>query len=81
MTRLGRSALGLDAESGATKSVMRNLQKDRPDTFEPVGYSFSTESLEIYTRQAKTWLGDHSELSEQTINSADYSVALEHFHQ
>lgn len=69
-------------ESPATKAVMRNLQKSKPESgHEPVGYSFvgRDTTLETFTADAKAWLGDKTELRSSTINGADYSVAFDYF--
>lgn len=68
-----------EPESRWTLAVMRWLQTERPGTFEPVGYSFASESVSEYAEGAKRWLRNHSELSTRCINRADYSVALEFF--
>jgi hypothetical protein len=66
-------------ESPATQAVMRNLQADKPGTFESVGVSFTLSSLEEYTRQAQAWLGDKSELRSKTIESADWAQVYAYF--
>lgn len=67
-------------ESAATKHVMRNLQKGTPsDPWGSVGEHFHMDSVESYRSEAMAWLKENSELSTRTIESADYSVALEHF--
>jgi hypothetical protein len=65
-------------ESKATRAVMLQLQK-RYGMWESVGSSFQMDSLTSFTHDAKAWLGDKSELSGRTIDSADYQVAYEHF--
>jgi hypothetical protein len=69
-------------ESPATKAVMRNLQRGKPETgHEPIGYSFvgRDTTLETFTADAKAWLGDKTELKSSTIDGADYSVAFDYF--
>lgn len=68
-----------EKESRETQDVMRHLQKDKPDSYEPVGYSFPFDSVEGYRERAIAWLGEHTNLSSTTINNADYSVALDFF--
>ncbi|MFD5069122.1 hypothetical protein ACFWNC_14490 [Streptomyces sp. NPDC058369] len=64
----------------ATNHVARNLQKDHPDNpFQRVHESMRYDSLEIFTADCKSWLGDHSALKSSTINSADYAELYRDF--
>jgi hypothetical protein len=78
--RFAESITARIGEDPATRAVMRNLQKSdgQKNSHEPIGYSFGTD-LETFTKNAKAWLGDKTELRSSTIEKADYSVAYEHF--
>lgn len=66
--------------AGATRHVFRNLFKSRPrDRHECVGFIFSMESVEAYREGAIQWLGDNSELSTKTLESADWNEIYEYF--
>lgn len=47
----------------------------------PAGGTFTMTDVDAYAAEAKAWLRDKSNLSDNTINSADYSVALDYFRQ
>lgn len=59
--------------AAATRHVRRNMDREtRP--MHHAWESFSLESLERFTTDAKRWLGDATELSSRTIDSADYEA-------
>lgn len=65
---------------GATGAVGRWLQKDHPDYgLSAVWQHMSLDTLENFTRDAKAWLGDRSELRSTTINNADYAELFRYF--
>lgn len=65
---------------GATGAVSRWLFKDDPDNgLRAVWERMSLESLERFTRDAKAWLGDRSELSGPTIERANYAELLAYY--
>jgi hypothetical protein len=65
-------------ESRATKAVFRNLHKDAPGAFEPVGYSFGRDRAQ-YEEGAKRHLRDRSELRGSTIDAADWDAVFAYF--
>lgn len=74
-----------EKNKAATNHVMRNLQKPVYHALsgrlkaDSAGEMFPMDSLESYTRAAKAWLGDNTELSSKTIDNADYREAYEYF--
>jgi hypothetical protein len=61
----------------ATQDVIGELGRDYPGGRRgPVHEHLCLESLVLFTKDAKAWLGDRSELSMDTLESADYSEAL-----
>ncbi|WP_086668039.1 hypothetical protein [Lentzea kentuckyensis] len=65
----------------ATNDVFRNLQraKDDRDVWGSAGETFSFTSHETYREQAMKWLGDNSELSQKTIEAADWNEVYDYF--
>lgn len=66
-------------KKNATSAVSTELQKNAPNSFEPVGGSFSLDSLEDYRKQATAWLGDKSELSSEQLEKADWREIYDWF--
>lgn len=64
----------------ATRHVSLNLNKSVPGN-KYAWQHLSLESVSAFTRQAKAWLKDKSNLSGKTIDAADYAELLEHFRQ
>lgn len=62
----------------ATRNVFLNLHKET-DMWKSAGEQFSTESLEVFTDQAKAYLGEHSNLSHKTIANANWVEVYEYF--
>jgi hypothetical protein len=60
----------------ATDHVMNNLQSPLHD---PVGASFRTDSMEDYRDQAFLHLADHSNLSDKTLERADWDKVYAYF--
>jgi hypothetical protein len=64
----------------ATNDVCRNLQKDHPEknltaAWEVLPY----DSLESFATAAKAWLGERSNLSTKTLNTADWGEIYGYF--
>ena len=74
--RLNRATAGK-----ATRDVIRNLFKSADDRHsETMGASLARAgSFERFRRDAKAWLGDKTELSDKTIQNADYRVVYREF--
>jgi hypothetical protein len=64
--------------TAATSAVCRNLFKDGPNSFEPVGGTFGTDR-EIYESLAKAYLKDKTDLSGSTIEAADWDEVFATF--
>lgn len=64
--------------AAATSAVCRNLFKDGPNSFEPVGYRFG-KNRETYEEMAKAHLRDQSRLSDSTIDGADWDEVFATF--
>lgn len=59
--------------ASATRHVRRNIDRETRHMHH-AWESFSLESLDLFTADAKRWLGDATELSSATIDSADYAA-------
>lgn len=68
----------IERRDNATADVIRELSKDYPGTGNrgAVYEHLDLSSLELFTVDAKRWIGDRSELSLDTLESADYAEAL-----
>ena len=69
---------------GSTSAVYRWLSKDHKSRlYGYQGYSvwerMPYDSLEVFTKAAKQWLGDQSELRRTTIETADWPEVYEYF--
>lgn len=70
---------GMVTESPATKAVFLALQKSLPGGgHEPVGSSFGADR-DDYEAAARAWLRDQSELSERSIERADWDAVYAWF--
>jgi hypothetical protein len=59
----------------ATRAVFRNLSKETA-LYTEAWESFSLDTVDDFSRDAKSWLGDKSELRGSTIETADYAELL-----
>jgi len=64
--------------AAATSAVCRNLFKDAPNSFEPVGFTFGKDRQQ-YEEMAKAYLGDKTRLSGSTIDGADWDEVFATF--
>lgn len=64
--------------AAATSAVCRNLYKDGPESFEPVGYRFGKDR-DLFESWAKAWLRDKSNLADSTIEGADWNEVFAAF--
>ncbi|MEU9707980.1 hypothetical protein AB0E21_05090 [Streptomyces sp. NPDC047967] len=75
---------GVSVDRGeATRAVMVELCKQRPEKgpLDEAWHSLSLERLELFTRDAKRWLSDRSELPTRVINAAQYADLLNSFRE
>jgi len=67
-------------DARATNAVCRNLQKDHPEkSLWIVGDTLPRDSLESFTKAAKGWLRDRSELAASTLEKADWADVYGYF--
>lgn len=59
------------ANKGSTRAVIRNLSIES-GIWDSPGERFAVQPLELFIADAKSWLGDRSNLRSSTIDSADW---------
>jgi hypothetical protein len=65
---------------GSTSAVIRNLAREG-GIWDCPGDRFAVQPLDLFTADAKNWLGDKSNLRTSTIDSADWAEVYAYFRE
>jgi hypothetical protein len=68
------------ANKNSTRAVIRNLARE-DGIWDSPGDRFAVQALDLFIPDAKSWLGDKSNLRTSTINSADWAEVYAYFRE